>query len=79
MPSAEKLEHKNLTELAVLCGKVAAIPSADKGIVETAHALRLEWVRLQQSLHPSLSEQQKIEAQQESLKKRMVEFLVRTL
>ncbi len=79
MPSAAELERKNLTELVVLCGKVAAMASADKGIVETAHALRLEWVRLQQSLHPALKEQQKIETQKESLKKRMVEFLVRTL
>jgi hypothetical protein len=50
VPSAEEL-GKSLTELVVLSGKVAAIPSADKGTVDKAHALRLEWVRLQQSLH----------------------------
>jgi hypothetical protein len=75
MPPREELERENLTVLAVLCGKVAGDPSADSATVDKAHALRLEWVRLQQAPHPVLKEQQKIEAQKESLRKRMAEFL----
>jgi hypothetical protein len=79
VPSAAELERKSLIELAVLCGNVAVSPSADKGTVDKAHALRLEWVRLNEPPNPVFEEQQKVEAQQESLKKRMVEFLAVTL
>ena len=79
MPSTAELERKSLIELAVLCGNVAASPSANKSTVEKAHALRLEWVRLHPSPYPVFEEQQKLEAKQESLKKRMVEFLAVTL
>jgi hypothetical protein len=75
VPNAAELERKSLIDLAVLCGNVAVSPSADKGTVDKAHALRLEWVHLHQPPHPVLAEQQKVEAEQESLKRRMVEFL----
>ncbi len=71
----DELEGKSLTELAALCGNVTSNPAADPAAIEKAHALRLEWVRLQHPLHLDSTEQQKIEAQKESLKKRMAEFL----
>jgi hypothetical protein len=73
----DELEGKSLTELAVLCGGVASNPGADSATVKKAHALRLEWVRLQHLPHPALAlkESQQLEAQRESLRKRMVEFL----
>ena len=79
MPTKDTLERKSLRELAVLCGKVADIPSADSIAVERAHALRMEWVQLQRPPRPALNQQQKIKAQQESLRKRMAEFLTGAL
>ena len=75
MPSAAELERKSLIELAVLCGTVAASAASDKDRVEKAHALRFEWVRLQQPRSSDFEKQRKVENQQEALKKRMVEFL----
>jgi hypothetical protein len=74
-----ELETKDLTELAILCGKVAGKPSTDRETVKRAYALRLEWVRLQRLPIPALEEQPRAEAQQQSLKKRMAEFLVAAL
>jgi len=79
MPTKEELERRNLTELAVLCQKVADDPSIAR---QKARQLHEEWVRLIQATTPPLSalkEQQEIEAQMESLKKRMAEFLAATL
>ena len=43
--SQDELEPKTLTELAELCGTVAACASSSLVAVAKAHALRLEWVR----------------------------------
>jgi hypothetical protein len=64
------LQEKDLAGLADLCLNVARNLSDDK-LSETAHALRVEWVRL--SLRPR--DDGKLEADKESLRKRMTEFL----
>lgn len=71
----DELKRKTLTELAVLCGKVAGNPAVGPEIADKAHALRSEWVRLQKPPQPTLKEQQKLETQQAALKERMAEFL----
>jgi hypothetical protein len=72
----QELERKNLTDLAVLCGKVADSRSTDSGTARKARELKQEWALLiAQEPHPVLEEQKKIEAQKESLRKRMVDFL----
>ena len=73
-----ELKRKSLIELAVLCGKIAGNSSANREAANKAHALRLEWVRLQEPPQTTLQEQQKPEARQEALKQRMAEFLATT-
>ncbi len=78
MPTKKELECRDFTDLAVLCGKVADSPSADSITAEKAWKLKREWVLLiakETPPPPSLKEQQEIEAQKESLKKRIAEFL----
>ena len=65
------LPEQDLTGLAELCANVARNASADYRQSETAHALRVEWVRL--GLDRSLNSDKR-EAEK-SLKKRMGEFL----
>ncbi len=63
MPTKEELERRDLTELAVLCQKVADDPSIARG---KARQLHEEWVRLIQETTPplpALREQQEVEAQ----------------
>jgi hypothetical protein len=64
------LHEQDLTGLAELCGNVARHSSLDYRQSQTAHALLVEWLRL--SLGPLNGD--KTEAE-ESLKKRMQEFL----
>jgi hypothetical protein len=59
-----------LSGLALLCANVAKHRSANRKQSDAAHALRVEWVRLDRSPHDD-----KVEAEEESLKKRMAEFL----
>jgi hypothetical protein len=66
----KNLNELDLTGLAELCANVARNVSANSKQLDTAHALRMEWVRL--GLDRSL-DGDKTEAK-ESLKKRMGEF-----
>ena len=59
-----------MAALAEMCANVARSHSADHKQSDTAHALRAEWVRLSVRFRDD-----KTEADQESLKNRMVEFL----
>jgi hypothetical protein len=65
------LHERDLAGLAELCANVARNVSANSKQLDTAHALRMEWVRL--GLDRSL-DGDKTEAK-ESLKKRMGEFV----
>ena len=70
-PSVDRnLQELDLEGLADLCRNVARTNFADRRPSDTAHALRMEWVRLSFRLRND-----KTEAEEESLKKRMVEFL----
>lgn len=70
-PYGKNLDELDLAEFALLCASVAHNFSATRVQNDTAHALRMEWVRL--NLDHSLGDGKKeIEA---SLKKRMLEFL----
>ena len=66
------LHELDLTALADRCANVARNVSAERTQSDTAHALRVEWLRL--GLDRSLNAD-KTEAEA-SLKKRMFEFLV---
>lgn len=65
------LHEQNLTGLAELCSNVAHNLSANSKQSDTAHALRLEWVRLGLD---HLLDHGTTDAEQ-SLRKRMIEFL----
>ena len=65
----KNLSELDLTGLAELCGNVANNRSANQPQADTAHALRVEWVRLSID-HAS-------DGKNEALRKRMLEFLVR--
>jgi hypothetical protein len=69
--SLKTLHELDLTGLAELCANVARSVSADYRVSDTAHALRMEWVRL--GLSPS-QDGDTTEAPN-SLKNRMEEFL----
>ena len=64
----KNLHEQDLAGLAELCGNVAD-RSANRPQVDTAHALRVEWLRLNHSPHDG-------EDADASLKKRMLEFLI---
>jgi hypothetical protein len=66
----KNLLDQNLTALADMCANVARNVSADHKQSDMAHALRVEWVRLDRSLN----DRDKTGAE-ESLKKRIAEFL----
>ena len=68
------LHELDFTGLAELCANVARHSSANSKQSDTAHALRIEWVRLglDRSLDHGTTE---VEA---SLRKRMIEFLAET-
>jgi hypothetical protein len=68
----KNLHDPDLTRLAELCANVAN-NSSDNKQSGTAYALRVEWVRLHLNRPPS---DDKTGAEEESLKKRMAEFLV---
>ena len=73
----ENIYRKNVHELdlmslAQLCANVARNLSANSKQSDTAHALRVEWVRL--SLDHSLNRRNRTKAET-SLKKCMAEFL----
>jgi len=63
--------EQDLSGLALLCANVAKNRSADRKQSDAAQALRLEWVRLELDRSPH----DKVEAEEDSLKKRMAEFL----
>jgi len=67
----KNLHEQDLEGLAELCGNVANNRSANHTQADTAHALRVEWVRLRLdgSLDHGTTEAEK------SLQKRMAEFL----
>ena len=65
------LDDQDLTRLAELCANVAN-NSSDSKQSGTAYALRVKWVRLHLDRSPS---DDKAEAKQQALKKRMAEFL----
>jgi hypothetical protein len=75
-PTKTELERRADIALAELCGKVAGSSSAD---FEEALGLRQEWVSLvgRETPPPSLTKQQEIDAEKESLRNRMIEFLAR--
>lgn len=80
MPTKDELEKKPLTELAVLCARVAN-KSAEytQEYANEAAVLKKEWMSLQTPPESNLKQQSAKEAQLATLKKRMVVFLVRTL
>ena len=65
------LHEQDLTELAELCTNVAHNVSADSKQSDTAHTLRVEWVRLGLD---HLLDQGTTDVEM-SLRKRMIEFL----
>ena len=78
MFTLEQLKQKHLTDLAVLCGELAARSANDPVTIAKAHALRLEWVGSQrppQRIPTDLHDQHKLTIQQQSLRERMCEFL----
>ena len=70
MEPRDGVSKKSLPELAEMCRHVARNHSSTYTQSDTAHRLRVTWVRLGNGPHDD-----KIEAEKESLKKRMVEFL----
>ena len=67
----KKLQEQSLEGLARVCVGVAHNPSATRLQEDTAHALRMEWVRLSLDRSPR-EDRQEVE---ESLRGRMVSFL----
>lgn len=63
--------ERTLSGLALLCANVAKKSSADRKQSDAAHTLWVEWVQL----HSEPASHHSIEAEEESLKKRMAEFL----
>jgi hypothetical protein len=68
----KNLDEQDLTALAEMCANVARNVAGNSKQSDKAHALRVEWVRL--GLNRALNDGDKKGAE-ESLKKRMVEFL----
>jgi hypothetical protein len=64
------LHEQDLSGLAQLCANIASSRSATRPQSDRAHVLRVEWVRFNGSPKNS-----KTEAEIESLKKRMLDFL----
>ena len=76
MPTKEELERMGMTQLAVLCQKVAESPTAGSVEADQGREMKHEWALLIQSMTPpaSLREHQAKEAELEKLKQRMVSF-----
>ena len=70
MDLRKNLQEQDLAGLAEMCRGVARNHSSTYTQSDTAHRLRVEWVRLSFMHHND-----KTDADQESLRKRMVEFL----
>jgi hypothetical protein len=68
----QNLQEQDLPGLAKLCRNVANNLSVDRKQGDTAHALRVEWVRLSRNGWPHNGD---AKAQTESLRRRMTEFL----
>lgn len=64
--------EQNLSGLALLCANVAKKSSADRKQSDAAHTLWVEWVQLHSERTPHDGQ---VEAEEQSLKKRMAEFL----
>ena len=82
MPTKEELERMDMTQLAVLCQKVAESPMAGSVEADQGREMKHEWALLIQSMTPPsfvLKEQQAKEAELEKLKRRMVSFLAAVL
>jgi hypothetical protein len=75
MASKQELENLGTTELAMLCGKVAADATrySESGAAK-AFTLQQEWALLQTSPSPVLKEQQNKEAELASWRSRAIEF-----
>jgi hypothetical protein len=75
MASKQELENLGTTELAVLCGKVAADATrfSESGAAK-AFTLKQEWALLQNPPSPALKEQQNKEVQLASWRSRAIEF-----
>ena len=68
------------SDVAVLCQRVADNPGAYLAEAsEEASGLKLEWANFQSQPNPNYAVQRKIEQQKDHLRRRMVEFLTRTL
>ena len=75
MASKQELENLGTTELAGLCGKVAADATrySESGAAK-AFTLRQEWALLQKPPSPGIKEQQNAELQLASWRSRAIEF-----
>jgi hypothetical protein len=75
MASKQELKNLETTELAVLCGKVAADATrySESGAAK-AFTLKQEWALLQNSPSPVLKEQQNQEAELATWRSRAIEF-----
>ena len=73
MALRKSLQEHDIAELGEMWGNVARNQSTDHRQSDTAYALRSEWVRL--SLRARYEKDFKADADQESLKNRMAEFL----
>jgi hypothetical protein len=82
MPTKEELERMDLTQLAVLCQKVAESPTASGEAADQARSMKQEWTLLIHATTPplpDLKEQKAREAEMERLKRRMVSLLAAVL
>jgi hypothetical protein len=84
MPAEQELEHASFSKLDALLRKIAENPSASSVEVDQARGLRCEIIESLKQLkspidpHPVLGGKTIIEAREESLKRRVVDFLLAT-
>jgi hypothetical protein len=85
MPTKQNLEHMSFSGLNALLRKVAENPSASSVEADQARGLQNEIIELLKhpkspnDPHPVLSGKTIIEAREESLKRRVVDFLLATM
>ena len=80
MPTLDELLRISPNELVALCQRVAENPAAYLlAEAEEAAKLKLEWENLQTPPNFSHALQTRIEAQKDSLRRRMIGFLARVL
>lgn len=84
MPTKQELENMSYSDLIALLRKVAENPSASSVEADQTRGLRSEIIELLNQLespsdpHPVLSGKTIIEVREESLKRRVVDFLLAT-